>query len=231
MIKPAVGYCRVSTVGQAVEGISLDAQQERIRSWTTSEQHPLAGMLVDAGKSGKSDKNRPGLHDALDLVCEKRGVLVVYSLSRMSRSTADTIAIATRLEKAGADLASISERIDTTSAMGRFFFTVIAAIATLEREMIVERVTEALGYLRSQGKRISGHAPYGFKFENGIVVPEPAEQESAILIETLRESGLGYKAILSELNKREIKARDGGPFSLSTVRHVLAKRGNHGTAD
>ena len=73
-------------------------------------------IRVDAGISGKRADNRPGLIAALDSACQARGVLVVYSLSRLARSVRDTLDIAERLERAGADLVSLSEQIDTTSA-------------------------------------------------------------------------------------------------------------------
>ena len=63
---------------------------------------------------------------ALDQTCDCGGVLVVYSLSRLARSTRDAIEITERLEQSGADLVSITERIDTTTGIGRFFFTAIA---------------------------------------------------------------------------------------------------------
>src|SRR5689334_17391863 len=104
----AIGYVRVSSVGQAVEGISLDAQQAKIRAWCEANGYELADVFVDAGISGGRTDNRPGLQNALAAVCKGKGnVLVVYSLSRMARSTKDTITISERLEKAGANLASL----------------------------------------------------------------------------------------------------------------------------
>src|SRR4051812_9422716 len=115
----AVGYCRVSTEDQAVEGVSLEAQAARIRAWCAANGVELAGSYTDAGLSGKRADNRVALQMALEVVCQARGVLVVYSLSRLARSTRDTLAIADRLERAGADLVSLSEKIDTTSAAGK----------------------------------------------------------------------------------------------------------------
>ena len=84
-----VGYCRVSTVDQATEGVSLAAQRARIEAWCTAHDHELVTVHEDRGLSGGRLDNRAGLLAALDDVCQRRGVLAVYSLSRMARSTRD----------------------------------------------------------------------------------------------------------------------------------------------
>ena len=118
VVKTATAYIRVSTEGQATEGVSLEAQKAKIVAWCVANDIPMGNVFVDAGISGSRADNRPSLSAALDCVCSDSGVLVVYSLSRLARSTKDTILISERLEKAGADLVSISEKLDTTSAAG-----------------------------------------------------------------------------------------------------------------
>ena len=127
----AVGYVRVSTEGQATEGVSLEAQKGRIEAWCSANGYTLAAMHVDAGLSGKRADNRPGLQAALADVCKSGGVLVVYSLSRLARSVPDAFRISERLAKRGADLVSLSESIDTTSAMGRAFYGFMAVMNAL----------------------------------------------------------------------------------------------------
>ena len=111
----------------------------------------------------------------LSQVCRERGALVVYSLSRLARSTKDAILMAERLEKAGADLVSLSEAIDTTSAAGRLFFRLMAAMAEFERDVIAERTRTALAYKRSRGERVSRYAPFGYLLKAGELVPSRAE--------------------------------------------------------
>ncbi len=118
-MKKAIGYVRVSTETQVQNGVSLDAQQARIESWADAHGFQLVQILVDAGVSGKSTDNREGLLEAVEFACQEKAVLVVYSLSRLSRSTKDTITLAEKLGKAGADLVSLSEDINTTTAAGR----------------------------------------------------------------------------------------------------------------
>ena len=109
-MRRVVGYVRVSTEQQASEGISLEAQKGKIVAWCQLSSYELTGLYVDAGLSGKRADNRPELQKALDAVTECGGILLVYSLSRLARSTKDTLAISDRLEKSGADLVSLSEK-------------------------------------------------------------------------------------------------------------------------
>src|SRR3954465_7317622 len=158
-----VAYCRVSTSGQAQEGVSLDAQRGRIEQWCALNGGQLdpGEVHVDAGLSGKRADNRPALQAALESTCRGGGALVVYSLSRLARSTKDTIAIAERLDRAGADLVSLTERIDTTSASGKMVFRLLAVLAEFERDLVAERTRTALAHKRSKSERI-GQVPYGF---------------------------------------------------------------------
>jgi site-specific DNA recombinase len=101
----AWGYCRVSSEGQAAEGVSLDAQRARIEAWCAARGAELMNIHVDAGISGYRKENRPGLKAALAAVCAggrgKGRVLVVYSLSRMARSSKDSFIISEMIDKAG----------------------------------------------------------------------------------------------------------------------------------
>ncbi len=147
------GYCRVSTTGQAIDGVSLDAQRAKILAWCAVNDAELVDVFVDAGLSGGKANNRPALQAALDAACKAGGVVCVYSLSRLARSTRDTIAIAERLEKAGAELVSLSERIDTCTAAGKMVFRMLAVLAEFERDQISERTSSSMQHMRACGKK------------------------------------------------------------------------------
>lgn len=138
-------------------------------------------------------------------------MLVVYSLSRLARSTRDAIDIAERLADAGADLVSITEKIDTTTSIGRFFFTTIAALAQLERDQISERTCLAMAHKRSQRQRVSGIIPYGYRLSgDGVALLEsPKEGKVVALIGRLREEGLSTRAIGGELERLGHRPRTG----------------------
>ena len=107
-------------------------QRERITAWCETNGYALGAVHVDAGISGKRADNRDGLQRALRAVCKRRGqVLIVYSLSRLARSTKDCITIAERLHKARVDLVSLSEQIDTTTAAGIMVFRMLSVLVSL----------------------------------------------------------------------------------------------------
>jgi DNA invertase Pin-like site-specific DNA recombinase len=211
-------YLRVSTAGQVVEGVSLDAQEARARKWAEANGYEVAGIHVDAGISGKRAKNRPGLQAALTEVCRTKGALIVYSLSRLARSTKDAISIAERLEKAGADLVSLSEKIDTTSAAGKMLFRMLAVLAEFERDLISERTKGALGYLASQGRRVGG-IPYGYQLaQDGLhLVEDPAEKEILRTIRNLRVHGRTWAQVADEMNRKGLHTKKGLPWSWRTA--------------
>ena len=73
----AVSYVRASAEGQATEGISLEAQRERIEAWCRANDYDLLGLHADAGLSGKRADNRPSLQTALREACTEPGVALV----------------------------------------------------------------------------------------------------------------------------------------------------------
>ena len=227
----ATAYVRVSTGKQAEEGVSLEAQEARIRAWCTAQGHELGATEVDAGLSGGRADNRPALQAALEAVCKAKGVLVVYSLSRLARSTRDALDIAERLHKAGANLVSLSESIDTTTAMGRFFFTVLAALAALERDLISERTSMAMRHKASLGEYTGGEAPYGWRAasernERGFLwmSEDPDEQRVIGMIRRLHDGGQNAPSIARTLNGAFVPCR-GSAWHAKTVSRILAKGG------
>lgn len=223
-LQTAIGYVRVSTEGQATEGVSLDAQRARISAWCIANNYQLAGVYVDAGVSGARADNRPKLQEALAAVCKGKGALIVYSLSRLARSTKDTIAIAERLDAAGADLVSLSERIDTTSAAGRMIFRMLAVLSEFERDLVSERTISALAHKRAKGERV-GTIPFGFDLGSDDIrlVENPGEQSTVRTIRELRGQGMTYRAIAGRLNGASIAAKGGGRWHPQAVLNVAQR--------
>ena len=220
----AIGYCRVSTEGQAVDGVSLDAQKAKIKAWADLNGFELVGVEVDAGLSGGRADNRPGLQAALSAACQHKAALVVYSLSRLARSTKDAISISERLDRAGADLVSLSERIDTTSAAGKMIFRLLAVMAEFERDQISERTCAAMQHMKSTGKRV-GTIPFGFDCLDGEnLTPNAVEQAVIKTIRGLKESGETLRAIAAELERRGMKTKTGGAkWSPKVIADILRK--------
>ena len=225
MTSKAVGYIRVSTAGQADEGISLEAQQAKIEAWCLVNGCELSECFVDAGISGKRADNRPELQKALTAATKDGAVLVVYSLSRLARSTKDTISIGERLEKSGADLVSLTEKIDTTTAAGKMVFRMLAVMAEFERDLVSERTTAALSHMKQQGKR-TGNVPYGFDLDSDgeTLVSNAEEQANIDLINSLKAKGYSLRAIASELSTTGIKTKKGNTAWTHTAVSRIVKR-------
>lgn len=211
-------YLRVSTAGQATEGVSLEAQEDRARRWAELNGYRVIGLHRDAGVSGKRAENRPGLQAALAEVCRTRGALIVYSLSRLARSTKDAISIAEKLERAGADLVSLSERIDTTNAAGKMIFRMLAVLAEFERDLISERTKGALAHLAAQGRRV-GEVPYGFRLAaDGLHLAEdPAEQRVLRRLRRFKKQGLTWAEVAERMNKGGFVTKKGRPWTWRTA--------------
>ena len=192
---PCVLYCRVSTAQQAADGISLNAQREKLEAWAHAHDYHVIGCYCDAGISGKRSDNRPELSAALDHACKYKAALVVYSLSRLARSTKDTLTIAERLDKAGADLVSLSESIDTTSAAGKMVFRLLAVLAEFERDLASERTRDALAHKRRRGEKTGGRVPFGYRVDDGRLIEIPEQQEAIRVGLELYRHGKSYRAI------------------------------------
>lgn len=207
-IMKAIGYVRVSTEGQAQDGVSLAAQEAKIRAWAELAGADSVTIFIDAGLSGKRADNRPGLQSALDVIGEG-DALVVYSLSRLARSTKDTIAISELLAKKGADLVSLSEKIDTTTAAGKMVFRMLAVLSEFERDQISERTRLALAHKRAQGEKTGGDVPYGYQIDGARLVEDANEQKALALIRELHGKGYSLRGIARELEAHGYRTKTG----------------------
>jgi site-specific DNA recombinase len=215
-------YARVSTLDQATEGVSLETQRTRAGAWALANGYEVGQAFCDAGISAKRTTNRPQLRKALEAVCGERGrVLVVYSLSRLARSTKDAIAIAEQLAKAGADLVSLTEKLDTTTAAGRMMFKMLAVLAEFERDLISERTKAALAHKASKKQRI-GEIPFGKRLagDKSTLLDDRREQGVIAEIWRLRARGLSWEAIAGELNRRRMAPKKRGAWSWQTARKI-----------
>lgn len=216
----AVGYSRVSTEEQAREGVSLENQRTKIEAWASVNDAVLIGQFEDSGISGGKTSNREGLQQAVNLSCEKKAILVVYSLSRLSRSTKDTLALAEELERSGADLVSLSEKIDTTTAAGKMVFRMLAVLNEFERDQISERTAAALRH-KKQNCMVYSPTPYGFDRVGKMLVLNQTEQEVLARIRHLREEDHSLQGIADVLNEENVPSKNGGLWFPSSVRSVL----------
>jgi len=196
----AIGYIRVSTEDQAREGISLDHQRAKIEAYCELKDMELVSIIEDAGISAKN-LNRPGAQKIIRLAKRKRvDAVVVYKLDRMFRSTIDALETTQQFDKWGVSFHSIQETLDTKSAMGRFFFTLTAGLAEMERGIIGERTRAALRHKREKGEKTGGDVPFGYDVTgDGHLVENLAEQKAIRLVRKLRLRGCSLRSICKEL--------------------------------
>jgi site-specific DNA recombinase len=217
----AIGYIRVSTQGQVDEGVSLEAQKSKIEAWCEVNDYELVNVYTDAGISGKTMANRDGLLRALDAV-DRDVALVTYSMSRISRSTREMLSLADKLEKKGADLVSLTEKIDTTTAAGKMVFRMLAVLNEFERDQVSERTKAALAHKKAKGERI-GTVPYGFGLDDDGVALVKNTQEQTILksIQLLRGEGYKLREITEQLNRDGLLTRRGSEWRVQYVHNLL----------
>ena len=221
----AYGYARVSTQNQKDEGVSLPHQQERIAAWCKANGHDLEKVYVETGSGGRAD-NRPELQKAMSSVCKSRGILVVYSLSRFSRSVKDTLQLTEQLDRSNAHLSSLSESLDTSSAMGRMLYVLMNAMNAFEREVIAERTRNALGHMRRSNRRISAKIPFGYTLaaDGNTLLPNAHEQAAISRIVARRSQGMTLAAIAASMEAEGVKTREGGRWFPATIAAILDRQ-------
>src|SRR5712692_6203169 len=176
----AVLYSRVSTLHH---GQDPELQSREIREYCQRRGWPLVGEYVDAGVSGSKDR-RPQL-DRLIADAHKRKfeVVVVWKFDRFARSVSHLLRALENFRALGIEFVSLSEQIDTSTPTGKMIFTVLGAVAELERSLIAERVRAGLRNARAKGKRLG----------------RPAKQVDPAQIASLRASGASWPSIAREL--------------------------------
>jgi DNA invertase Pin-like site-specific DNA recombinase len=133
-----IGYIRVSTNDQ-----NTDLQRIALQSADCE-------LIFEDRISGKTS-DRPGLKKALR--CLQPGdTLVVWKLDRLGRSMRHLVMLTEELRERGVNFRSLTDSIDTSTPMGRFFFHVMGALAEMERELIVERTRAGLAAARDKGR-------------------------------------------------------------------------------
>ena len=134
-----IGYARVSTTDQ-----NLTLQKEALKKADCEK-------IYEDEISGTKD-NRPGLLQALEML-RKDDTLVVWKLDRLGRSVKSLIQLVSDLNNKGIHFKSLTDSIDTSTPSGRFFFHVMASLAEMERELIVERTKAGLEAAKKLGRR------------------------------------------------------------------------------
>lgn len=217
-----VSYTRVSTTSQVDNGVSLNNQRDKIRSYVELKELYLLEEICDAGISG-SKNDRPGFQRIIEL-CETKQIdgVVIYSLSRFTRSTRDLLDFVDKYVKTGQiQLYSLNENIDTSSPIGKFMITMLGALNELEREQSNQRVKDALQHKKQNGEKLGGYVPYGFDVLDGKLIPNESEKAVINEMKELKEQGLSLCKIAKTLNSRQVPTKVNGKWSHTQIGRIL----------
>lgn len=220
-----MAYVRVSTEEQAAFGVSVADQRERVAAYARLQGLELVEIIVDEGVSGgKPLGTREGGQRLLALMRqEKIGAVIATKLDRLFRDASDALTVTRQWDKAGVALHLIDaggQAINTASAMGRMFLSMMAAFAELERNLIAERTANALAHKRAKARRYCRHV-YGFDVIDGGLVPNTDEQAALRSIRAWRDAGLSLRAIAGKLNDDGVGTKTGKVWHAATVKSVL----------
>lgn len=220
--KQAIGYIRVSTERQASEGASLEAQQAKIEQWCLANGYELVNVFKDEGISGKRMDTRQGLQDALGSI-KKGNAFVFYSMSRVARSTKDMLSIGDLITKKRADMVSVIEDFDTTSASGKLMFQMLAVLAEFERNLVGERTATVLQNKKANNQKYCNKTPYGFKRVDDRLEQVKQEVKVVAEIQQARAKGQTLQSIADSLNSRGIPTKTNKQWQPATI-HLLLQR-------
>ncbi len=218
-----IGYIRVSTEKQADKGVSLEAQEAKIRAMAAVQDLEISEFITDGGESAKS-LSRPGMERLLDMVDRGEvGTVIIAKLDRLTRSVKDLATLLERFQKRNVGLVSVSESLDTKSAAGRLVLNIMCAVSQWEREAIGERTRDAMRHKKAKGERI-GAIPYGFKLAADGKHLEADETEQALLqrVRNMKAAGLSLRGIAAELNAQGSRTRKGTPWQHTFIAAMAA---------
>ena len=232
----AIAYVRVSTVRQVEEGTSIASQSERVREYARFRRLRLMSrdVVIDDGVSGGIPLfDRTGGSRLADLIeTGKYSHVIAVKLDRMFRMTTDAIDTMDYLAELGIAIHFVDfngQALDTSTSTGRFFITMIAALAEMERGLISERTREGMGYLKDNRLRFTKDI-YGWDVkEDGSIRPNWTEQSRIdFMAWQMRKNGMSAYSVAKCMNARGWLGKKGGKWNSTSVNRVV-RNGFHMT--
>jgi DNA invertase Pin-like site-specific DNA recombinase len=220
----AVAYARVSSKRQAEEGVSLDAQVERLIAYADFRGLELdpEDIYIDDGISAAIHLwSRPAGRKMRETIYQERvGHMLALKMDRLFRDVQDCLGSVDELRGIGVDIHILDQdggTLDTSTSMGRFFLTTIASLAELERGQISERTKLAMKHLKDNSKVFTGPI-FGWDRKGDNIVPNWREQD---MIDYMRHrycvQGWSGNKIAKQLNELKVKGKKGGSWTSSMV--------------
>lgn len=217
-IKRAALYARVSTEEQAMHGVSLDAQKERLCQYANDNGLHIVGLYVDEGISArKRYTRRPAFMRMLeDVRAQKIDVVLFVKLDRWFRNIADYYEVQTILDEYRVQWIATEEDYDTTTANGRLALNIKLAIAQDESDRTSERIKFVFQNMVKEGRVITGKLPLGYKIENKRAV---IDEQTAPLVREVFQTYIDTRSI--KATSRYILATYGKSIDVKSLRKML----------
>jgi DNA invertase Pin-like site-specific DNA recombinase len=184
-------YARVSTKDQ-----NCELQLRDLRAFCAARNFTLVREFVDVGESGAKD-SRPQLNELMaDARKRKLDAVIVWRFDRFARSTKHLLLALEEFRSLGIQFISYQENIDTSTPLGQALFTIVSAVAQLERDLIRERVSAGVRNARASGKHLG--RPHRIVSEKEIV---RLRNEGASLRQIAETLGIGYGTVRTRLRQ------------------------------
>jgi DNA invertase Pin-like site-specific DNA recombinase len=173
-------YARISTSNH---GQDSELQLRELREHFKRRGWEIVSEYVDNGVSGSKD-SRPELNRLMADAHKRRfDAVAVWKFDRFARSTSHLLRALETFQSLGIEFISLTESIDTSTPVGKMVFTILGAVAQMERELTRERIRAGLRNAKAKGRRLG----------------RPKASVNVAQIGSLRQQGLSYKAIAQTL--------------------------------
>src|ERR1035437_10192306 len=216
MIKNYIGYYRVSTDKQGLDGNGMSSQREIVRRFAESQNGKLEREFSEVESGRKTDEERPQLAAALDYCKRNKATLVIAKLDRLARNAEFLLS----LQNSGADFVCC----DCPNA-DKFTVGILALVAQRERELISERTRLGMAAAKTKGIKLGTPNP-----EKAVAAMVTANKSAKVdfaakvfpIIEEIKSAGVQtLRGICDCLNRRGISTRNGKNWYPATVRNIL----------